>query len=151
MPDFIFSIGVNEKDTPVDDDLIPIANAFEKSEGSMRPSERQQMAKPFLESHLDSPLKDEDHLAINGWLSKEGAMYVCGYRGHTALTRSLGMASERDMECAGWCKLQNLKWFVSGRYISQKLTDAQWGYIETWFMKNQFPLAILTQLNKLGD
>ena len=102
------------------------------------PTPEMRQAKGRLESVGEVPTRDEELLAMNGWLAPDGTLYSCGYRTHDALCRALGFAHESGLEQAGYCKLSQLEWLVSARYCPRALTEAQWATIERWYARNGF-------------
>jgi hypothetical protein len=71
------------------------------------PTPEMRQAKGRLESVGEVPTRDDELLAMNGWLAPDGTLYSCGYRTHDALCRALGFVHESGLEQAGYCKLSN--------------------------------------------
>lgn len=110
------------------------------------PTPEMRQAKGRLEAVQEVPTKDEELLAMNGWLAPDGTLYSCGYRTHDPLCRALGFEHESTIEQAGYCKLSQLEWLISPRYCPRELTEAQWATIERWYERNGFPQAHFLKL-----
>lgn len=72
--------------------------------------------------------------AESGWLSPEGDLYPCHYRGHINLANRLG-DGEFALESSGWLKLSARRWYNAD--YNKPVTQKQFDSIVEWCAKHK--------------
>lgn len=81
-----------------------------------------------------TPEPDTKFKAESGWLSPEGDLYPCHYRGHIHLANLLGQG-EFALESSGWIKLSACRWFPAD--YEKPVTQKQFDTISAWCEKHK--------------
>lgn len=89
-------------------------------------------------SGSDTPPEPDRELGSKtGWLSPDGLLYPCHYRGHHRLAVRLGK-DEYTLESQGWIKLQEEQWLPLD--VSRPVTQRQFDTISAWSHRHKIQI-----------
>jgi hypothetical protein len=126
--------------------VSPYRDSIEPITSNLVPTTRMKQYNANLPQTLEVLVEDNRLFSINGWLSPHGVLYACRWRQHRNISLALDMASEAQMERAGYIKLTNMKWLVENRYCTGNITQKQIDTIANWFALNELSIQTFEKL-----